>query len=68
MLYPLLRGDVFTAGARKTVHIGEKLVDWHDGFRPRQPPVGSAVPPPPRDGGAVRWGDTGSALLRRARI
>lgn len=56
MLYPLLRGDVFTAGARKTVHIGEKLVDWHDGFRPRQPPVGSAVPPPPEGWGCGAMG------------
>lgn len=34
ILYPLLRGDLMTAGPKRTVQIGEKQVDWQDSFRP----------------------------------
>ena len=33
ILYPLLRGDLMTAGPKQTVQIGGKRTDWQDTFR-----------------------------------
>ncbi|EAN79214.1 dynein heavy chain, putative [Trypanosoma brucei brucei TREU927] len=33
ILYPILRRDIFTAGAKQVVQVGNKQVDWQDKFR-----------------------------------
>lgn len=33
MLFPVLRRDLYSAGAKRTVQIGNKVVDWQDCFQ-----------------------------------